>query len=121
MAWKEKVATVWDSIEIVSYSNATEVQTEAGSKNSLEVVVDVKDASLVDSFGVELVSTVNEDGADKFFSARELNLTKKEGTKLTFSLDLVVKNAGAYKSAFRLYPKSADLPHRQDFCFVRWF
>ncbi|MBP5318996.1 MAG: alpha-glucan family phosphorylase [Paludibacteraceae bacterium] len=121
VAWKEKVASVWDSIEILSSTNVGEIQTEAGKKISLETVVDVKDASLLDSFGVELVTTVTEEGVDKFFSVRELNLTKKAGTVLTFNLEFVAKEAGAYKSAFRLYPKSADLPHRQDFCFVRWF
>ena len=121
VAWKEQVANVWDSIEILSSTNVGEVQAEAGNKISLEVEVDVKDAALIDSFGVELVTTITEDGTDKFFSARELNLTKKSGTVLTYSLEFKVKNAGAYKSAFRLFPKSAELPHRQDFCFVRWF
>lgn len=30
-------------------------------------------------------------------------------------------NAGSFKQAFRMYPKNALLPHRQDFCYVRWF
>ena len=30
-------------------------------------------------------------------------------------------NAGSFKQAFRMYPKNAFLPHRQDFCYVRWF
>jgi len=32
-----------------------------------------------------------------------------------------MNNAGIFKTAYRLYPKHADLAHRQDFCYVRWF
>ena len=30
------------------------------------------------------------------------------------------KQAGQYKSAVRMYPKNKNLPHRQDFCYVKW-
>ena len=30
-------------------------------------------------------------------------------------------NAGAFKIAYRIFPKNDRLPHRQDFCYVKWF
>ena len=30
-------------------------------------------------------------------------------------------NAGSFKVAYRMFPKNPELPHRQDFCYVRWF
>jgi hypothetical protein len=32
-----------------------------------------------------------------------------------------VKYSGAYKIGFRLFPKNANLPHRMDFAYTRWF
>lgn len=29
-------------------------------------------------------------------------------------------DVGSFKLAFRMYPKNGHLPHRQDFCYVRW-
>ena len=32
-----------------------------------------------------------------------------------------LSNSGSFKVAYRMFPKNVDLPHRQDFCYVRWF
>jgi len=32
----------------------------------------------------------------------------------------VMNRAGNFRYAFRMFPKNEDLPHRQDFCYVRW-
>ena len=44
----------------------------------------------------------------------------REGNVVTYELKNKAKNAGVYRYALRLYPKNADLPHRQDFAYVRW-
>jgi starch phosphorylase len=122
-AWKEKVASVWDSIEIceTNMNNSHQITAESGAANSLAVTIDVKDASLADSFGIELVTLKNVDGMDKLNKTFELKLVRKEGSKVTFEGDFMSTASGAYKIAMRLFPKSAELPHRQDFCYVRWF
>lgn len=51
---------------------------------------------------------------------REFDLVKREGALLTFKLEYVLEQGGIYKYAFRMFPKNADLPHRMDFCYVRW-
>ena len=61
------------------------------------------------------------DGVDKLFRVLEFKQVKAEGTKVTYQLVNVPKSSGSFKFAFRLFPKNADLPHRQDFCYVRWF
>jgi len=45
---------------------------------------------------------------------------KTDGSKLYFSLTQRLERAGAFKFAFRMFPKNSDLPHRMDFCYVRW-
>ncbi|MEE1173915.1 MAG: alpha-glucan family phosphorylase, partial [Paludibacteraceae bacterium] len=122
-AWKEKVANVWDSIEIceTNVNNNHQITAESGATNSLAVTIDVKDASLADSFGIELVTLKNVDGMDKLNKTFELQVVRKEGSKVTFDGNFMSTASGAYKMALRLFPKSAELPHRQDFCYVRWF
>lgn len=123
-SWKENVASKWDAIEVVSVelSENLHAQAEVGQSQKATIVVDVKDASLVNSIGVEEVVThPNKEGVDTFFSAKEVNLVKTEGTLLTFEMNKKVENGGSFKYAFRMFPKNSDLPHRQDFCYVRWF
>ncbi len=123
-SWKENVASKWDAIEVVSVelSENLHAQAEVGQSQKATIVVDVKDASLVNSIGVEEVVThPNKEGVDTFFSAKEVNLVKTEGTLLTFEMNQKVENGGSFKYAFRMFPKNSDLPHRQDFCYVRWF
>ena len=122
-AWKEKVANVWDSIEIYdpNIDRHANLVADSSEVNSLSITVDVKDASLADSFGVELVTLKSVDGVDKLHKAFECKLVRKEGSKITFEGDFMSTAGGAYKFALRFFPKSADLPHRQDFCYVRWF
>ena len=48
-------------------------------------------------------------------------MTSHEGNNYTFEAELFPKQFGQYKSAIRMYPKHALLPHRQDFCYIKWF
>ena len=43
-----------------------------------------------------------------------------EGNNYTFEAELSPKQFGQYKSAVRMYPKNKNLPHRQDFCYIKW-
>lgn len=121
-AWKEKVASIWDQIEVVdSYmSDHANLEAFSGNKYQVSLTLDVKDPSLADSFGVEFVSVTQVDGVDKLFRVRELPLVNKDGAKLHFASSFDLCDAGMFRCAFRLFPKNADLPHRQDFCYVKW-
>ncbi len=121
VAWKEEVASKWDSIQVVS-SNFDESHTGAsrtGDKIDITVVLDTK--GLGDSIGVELVYYKEENGESKFDGRTELNVVKRDGNLYTYELKSALKEAGIYKYALRMYPKNAELPHRQDFAYVRWF
>lgn len=122
-AWKEEVASKWDSIEIVSNNIDHEFfhhTATAGTEYNLEVVIDEK--GLNDSIGIELVTTyTGENGKEHSYSVEPLEVTKKDGNLYTFTGVKLVNNAGNFHFAYRMYPKNENLPHRQDFCFVRWF
>ena len=55
------------------------------------------------------------------YSVEPFNVVKKEGNLYTFQAKHKMENAGSFKVSYRMFPKNADLPHRQDFCYVRWF
>ena len=63
----------------------------------------------------------NKDDVQKIYSVEPFKVVKREGSLFTFQLKMKMENAGSFKTAFRMFPKNADLPHRQDFCYVRWF
>lgn len=122
-AWKEEVVAKWDDIEIVSYDKAEEMKMgdiESGKEYTITYVIDEK--GLNDAIGLELVTTyTTADGKQHVYSVEPFNVIKKEGNLYTFQVKHSLSNAGSFKVSYRMFPKNADLPHRQDFCYVRWF
>ena len=119
-SWKETVAERWDSIEVVSATNVSELDVTSGSDVKLTVVLDEK--GLDDAVGVEVVTIeTDSEGKEHIHCIDALNLVKKENNIHTFEGIHSVNHAGTFKVAYRMYPKNVDLPHRQDFCYVRWF
>ena len=120
--WKETVAERWDQIQVVS-EEVPEVmytyQTVAGQKYPIRIVID--EAGLEDAIGLELVTlSTDKDGVDHIYSVEPFKVVGHEGTRYTFELEQRINNAGSFKVACRMFPKNDLLPHRQDFCYVRW-
>ena len=122
-AWKEEVVAKWDSIEIVSKEREADIaqgDIESGKEYTMTVVVDEK--GLNDAVGLELVTTyTTPEGKQHVYSVEPFSVIKKEGDLYTFQAKHSLSNAGSFKVAYRMFPKNQDLPHRQDFCYVRWF
>lgn len=122
-AWKEEVADKWDSIEVVSFEKSEELlqaSIQSGKDYTITYVIDEK--GLNDAIGIELVTIFTDaDGKEHVYSVEPFEVVKKEGTLYTFQATHSLSNAGSFKVAYRMYPKNPDLPHRQDFCYVRWF
>ena len=119
-AWKETVAERWDSIEIVSATNVADMEVVSGDDVKLTVVLDEK--GLDDAVGVEVVTIETDiEGKEHIHTIDTMNLVKRENNIHTFEGTHEVNNSGTFKVAYRMYPKNVDLPHRQDFCYVRWF
>ena len=121
--WKEEVAAKWDQIEMVSFDKCQELRNgniESGKDYTITCVLDEK--GLKDAVGLELVVTyVNAEGKEHIYSVTPMDMVKNEGNLYTFKLVHSLSNAGSFKLAYRMYPKNADLAHRQDLCYVRWF
>ncbi len=121
VAWKEEVASKWDSIQILS-SNFDENHMGASrSGDKYDIVVQIDTKGLGDSLGVELVYYKEEHGESKYEGRQELSVVNRDGNVYTYELKGSHKEAGTFKYALRMYPKNPVLPHRQDFAYVRWF
>lgn len=122
-SWKESVVERWDAIKVVS-SDITQVESHASlvSGKTFTVTHVIDEQGLDDAIGVEMVVvSQDKDGREHVEQIEPMNVVKREGNLYTFQLTHSLDNAGSFKIAFRMFPQNRLLPHRQDFCFLRWF
>ena len=119
--WKETVAERWDSIKVVSKdSNFLAEGCETGRKYVMRYVID--EQGLDDAIGLELVSLKNEQSTDdhQLYAVHPFKMIGHTGNDYTFEVEVEPDEAGTFRSAVRMFPKNPNLPHRQDFCYVKW-
>ena len=118
--WKETVAERWDAISVVSSNwDFPAIGAETGQKYHLQYVIN--EQGLDDAVGLEKVDIyTDKNGEERIFHVEPLKLKGRDGNNYTFEAELAPQQSGNYRSAVRMYPKNNNLPHRQDFCYVRW-
>lgn len=121
VAWKQNIVAHWDEIEVVSSTfDAGDAPVNVGGKCKVAVELDTKGLN-DNGLGIELVAIrTSTHNNDKLYEVQQLELVKTEGSHLFFETDYRLDYAGGMKFGLRLYPKNALLPHRMDFCYVRW-
>ena len=119
-AWKENVASKWDNINVVDMNLSDSFYNSPLCGTTAEATIKLDTAGLGKNLGVELVIYKNENGEVKFDEAIPFEVVAEEGNIVTYNLKQTIKDAGMYKYAFRVYPNNADLPHRQDFAYMKW-
>jgi len=122
VAWKKYVSSNWNDIEIVSV-NQVDTSKEPiviGEKYKIEVVLKLN-RIVSNDVGVELVVAESiEDNNVVVKYTQEFNNIKSEGNIVTYSLDIIPEEPGVFDIGIRIYAKNLNLPHRQDFCLVKW-
>ena len=119
--WKETVAERWDEIHVVSKDTSLlDTGGETGKKYTMQYVID--EQGLDDAVDLELVSLKSNTSQDdhEVYSVRPFKVKGHEGNLYTFEAVIEPDVAGAFRSCVRMYPKNVNLPHRQDFCYVKW-
>jgi starch phosphorylase len=118
--WKESVAERWDAISVVSAETSHSIHNlNEGEKYVLRYVID--EQGLDDAIGLEKVNVATDvNGQEYIYSIEPFAMVKRDGNRYTFEAELAPRQPGIYKSAVRMYPKNDKLPHRQDFCYVKW-
>lgn len=121
-AWKLKVAAGWDNIHVLSVDVPDKLihNPEVGELYGINIVVDINGIN-DKGLGIELVATKSgKNNVDTLYDVVEMKLVNTEGSIMHFNLEYQLNRAGSFKFGFRMFPKNEDLPHRQDFCYVRW-
>ncbi len=119
--WKETVAERWDSIKVVTSDTSVITNgAETGKSYKIQYVID--EQGLTDAVGLELVTLKNDQDASdrRVMRVVPFELIKTEGNLYTFECNFDINIAGSFKTAVRMFPKNNKLPHRQDFCYVKW-
>ena len=121
--WKELVAERWDNINVVSIDRDVDLvagNVQAGKEYKVRCVID--EQGLDDAIGIEIVTLQSDDEGNQHVCQIEpLQVVHREGNLYTFEGTHSTPTAGDFKIAYRMFPKNDELPHRQDFCYVKWF
>ena len=68
-----------------------------------------------------MVITENGNDSDPDLIDRlQFEVESVSGSEVSYKLDLKLMDAGAFGYAIRMYPKHPELPHRQDFNYLKW-
>ena len=119
-AWKENMVAHWDDIEVVNVEMPEMTNLTVGDKVRVAVELNTKDLN-DKGIGVELVAIrTSTHNNDKLYEVEPLQLKKAEGSHMFFETIYQLDYAGGMKFGLRMYPQNELLPHRMDFCYVRW-
>jgi len=121
-AWKEKIYSSWNDIEIKNMVIADEINNvmKIGQEYPIRVELDIKELSC-DEVGVEFIVTENgHREIPKIVERVDFEIEKNEGSFCLYKLNYKPVHPGSFNYGIRLYPRNDDLPHRQDIKFVRW-
>ncbi|MCF8223279.1 MAG: alpha-glucan family phosphorylase [Bacteroidales bacterium] len=120
--WKNWMLDEWNKLEILSYTfeKPSENIYRAGVSYTGEVILNVNNID-PENVGVEFIITSRgQDGRHEFIAKHELDYVRSVKGRSLYRLEMVPEKAGTFFFGLRLYPKSDDLPHRQDFYLIKW-
>lgn len=120
--WKSGVSAVWGQIEVknVQIIDGITNVLKIGEVYPARVVVDIKNLKPED-LSVEMVITENgKANRPDLIECLPFTVEKVEGQTITYKLELNLMNAGAFGYAIRIVPNHPELPHRQDFHYLKW-
>lgn len=120
-SWKSYVAQEWSNMRIISYTQPS-ASYVLSDKNKLvcEVVIDLGRLKAED-IGVEVLFTSRDNnGTLHIQEVFNYELVSYENGIATFRTSVLPERTGMYEVGTRIYPKNAELHHRQDFPIVKW-
>ena len=121
-AWKDYVSSKWDGIDVkkVELVDGFTSRLMMGEEYPMKVTVDLNGLK-ASEVGLELVITENGDEeGDKMFEAWEFQVQECKDNLCVYSYLVRPDHPGSFKYSFRLFPKNENLPHRQDFKYIKW-
>lgn len=120
VAWKKHVVENWDSVHAIEINLSDSLKNASNNGESVEATIKLDTAGLGRALNVELVTYRTDAGESKFSEAIPFTVIAEDGNILTYHMKQHLKNSGMFRYAFRAYPWRKELPHRQDFAYMKW-
>jgi phosphorylase/glycogen(starch) synthase len=120
--WKQDIRDKWNGVEVISVRipNSTSKPLNLGDEFKVEITLN-NNGIYSENIGIDIVIGQKKyDKVEEIFHTEELKLVSNSGVKAIYSCSIVLKVSGVFDFAFRIFPKSDFLPHRQDFDLVKW-
>lgn len=120
--WKTKVSRSWENIEIVEVKlpDSRNKPLHIGEKFKAEIVINPQDIA-PDDIGIEVIFCKRDRNEQlQIVEKNEMKREEINGNEVKYSTEVFATRSGVFDYAFRMYPKSKILPHRQDFNLIRW-
>jgi len=121
-AWKHWMASEWNKLEILtcSFEKPGENIYKAGVTYRGDVMLNVNGIP-PENVGVEFIITqMTQSGYYEFIAKYDLEYISSKNGRSLYRLVMVPEKAGTFFYGLRVYPRSDDLPHRQDFYLLKW-
>ncbi len=120
--WKSNLLQKWPEIKVTSIRlpDSSIKPLGLGDNFEVEVTLDINGINSGD-IGVEIIIGKKVfDKIEEIYQITDLEKSKVKGSEVTFKCSLIISDSGVLDIAFRIYPKSEFLAHRQDFELVKW-
>ncbi|GAG43760.1 unnamed protein product, partial [marine sediment metagenome] len=120
--WKIKISNNWDNVNVVSVNIPDIVKDtfQLGGKCPIEIILNLKKLS-PSNIGVEfIISDIQNMENKKLVYKKEFDLDRVENGNAVYKAEITLTKPGLYEYGFRIFPKHKDLPHRQDFRYIKW-
>lgn len=118
--WKLDVSQHWHELEVLTLDSPLAKMTQIVGQ-PVSIVLKLNKRALSCELDVELVVAEREkSNSVKLVGVEPLQLVSVEGREETYTLEIKPNFTGKYLYSLRIVPKYAELPHRQDFAYVRW-
>ena len=119
--WKRKVLKEWETVDVIEVKRPDMGKEPILLGKEYEARVSLSTGFLdAGDIGVEMLLAEQSGDRLHIVMQRELDIVSNKAGSATYSIKFVPTVSGTYLSAIRLYAKNPHLPHRQDFCLVKW-
>lgn len=121
-AWKRRFMRLWKDIIVkdARYPGDDHSAFRQGDVFKAEIVLDLGELTM-DEVGIEvLFGKRNNGNVEKLYNVIPMQSEPQGDHVVKYHCEVPITTAGAFDFSFRMFPKHPLLPHRQDFCLVRF-
>lgn len=119
--WKRKMLKEWEHIDVLSVKqpNSDKEPIFSGQTYTAEVVLGI---GILDpnDVGVEILLAEDSTKGRTIKVQKQFSVSSHQGSEVSYKLSFVPEESGMFSVGIRIFANHPKLPHRQDFCLVKW-